>query len=162
MNCWFCSVREADARHVYGLDMHGDVDAQNTETATNIAYSVRHIDIPRCADCHSKHRIAKAAFVFSFVFLALLLAAVVFAVFGWAAPLIVGAWGGLSAGLVIAMLLCASVVQKGIHTLRSSKREYPLVKEMLDKCYRFGLRPKAVLPKSDLPCKQGEDENINM
>ena len=160
MNCWFCSVREAEEKHVYGIDMHGDVDAQNTGVQTNIAQSVRHIDRPRCADCHSKHRIAKMAKLMSFVLLVLLLGAAVFGIFNWAAPLVVGVWGGLSSGLVIAMLLCASMVQKGIHTLRGCRLEHPLVKELLEKCYRFGLRPKAVMPKSDQPCKQSGDEDI--
>jgi len=162
MNCWFCSVRASEEGHVYEVDMHGEVDAQNVQSQTNIAYSVRHIKIPRCADCHSRHHLAGFAKFMAAVCAALVLAGVVFALFGWAAPFVTGAWTGLALGLVVAFLMAIVIAQKGIHSLRNSRSLYPEVKELLDRCYRFGLRPKAILPKSDPPCDQGQNENEQM
>lgn len=160
MICWFCSVRESEPKHVYSLDMHGEVAAQNMASQTHVAYSVHHVEIPRCADCHRRHKTASFLKVLSAIFAALFLGAVMFALFSWADHLLVGIWAGLSFGLVIACLLSGSLVQKGIHTERSSRTKHPEILALKEKCYRFGARPKEALPKSDPPCNpDNQDEN---
>jgi len=160
MNCWFCSVREAEAQHRVGMDMHGEVDAQNMQSQTKVAYSVRHIEIPRCADCHSRHRLAKFAQFMGAVFAVVLLAGVIVALFNLLAPYIAGLWAGLALGLVIASLAAGSVAHKGIYSLRDSRAKFPAVKELLNKCYRFGARPRALIPKSDPPCNRSDNKEV--
>lgn len=152
MTCWFCSVREADPKHIHGIDMYGEVGVQNNEAQTNVAYNVKHIDVPRCADCHSKHRISRIARFMSLVFLVILLGGALSAAFKWVADvLIAGIWCGLSAGLIIACLLSSAFVQKGIKPVRKSCSKYPEVVEMLKRQYHFGLRPKEEMPKVQPP-----------
>jgi hypothetical protein len=50
-------------------------------------------------------------------------------------------------------------VQKGILTVANSRSQYPEIKELLEKCYRFGQRPGQKLPKNDQPCDKEEIEN---
>ncbi len=151
MVCWYCSVRTAEAKHSYAFDMYGGLGVHNSETETNVAYNVRHIEIPRCADCRAKHGTAKAAMFMSVVFLAVLLGGALSAVFGWVPQFIAGAWCGLAAGLVIASLLSAVLVQKGICTVRASRGKYPEANDLLKKGYRYGTRPKAAPSQSYLP-----------
>lgn len=155
MTCWFCSARESDPKHIYGIDMYGEIGVQNNEAQTNVAYNVKHIDVPRCTDCHSKHRIAKAARVLSLVFVAALLGGVLSAAFKWVPELLAGAWCGLAAGLVIACLLSSAFVQKGIKSLGKSRSKYPEVVDMLKRQYHFGLRPKDEMPKVQPPVLPG-------
>lgn len=151
MTCWFCSVREADPKHIHGIDMYGEVGVQNNEAQTSVAYNVKHIDVPRCADCRGKHGIAKAARFMSLVFLVALAGGALSAAFSWVDELIAGLWSGLAAGLLIACLLSSALVQKGIKPERKSCSKYPEVVELLKKQYRFGLRPKEQMPKVQPP-----------
>jgi hypothetical protein len=157
MKCWFCSVRDPIESDSYEFDMYGKVDARGTDSDQDIAYNVRHIVIPRCADCRGKHGTAKAARVFAIVFLAALLGGLLSMLFEWVSPLIAGLWAGLAAGLLIAMLLAAALVQKGIKSLKSGKKSFPKVEELVKECYRFGVRPKLPV-KSDPPCSSDEKE----
>lgn len=150
MTCWFCSVRDADAKHTYGIDMYGEVGVKNNEAQTSVAYNVKHVDVPRCADCRGKHRIAKAARFMSLVFLVILLGGVLSAAFKWVPDMIAGLWCGFAAGLLIACLLSSALVQKGIKSVSKSRSKYPEVVELLKKQYRFGLRPKEEMPKAQL------------
>ncbi len=36
MICWFCSLREAQVKHTYGIDMYGEVDAETTSALTDV------------------------------------------------------------------------------------------------------------------------------
>lgn len=159
MKCWFCSVRDAEPGDAYELDMFGEVNAKSTESKTDVAYSVRHIVIPRCPNCHSKHRIAKGASWFAAVLLAGLIAAILALLFNWVGPLAAGLWSGIAAGLLVAALLSGVFVQKGIHTVRAGRLKYPEIKELLNECYRFGTRPNQALPKSDPPCERAENSD---
>jgi hypothetical protein len=154
MTCWFCAVRESEEKHIYGIDMYGQVGVQGNAADTNVAYNVRHIDVPRCADCHSKHRTAKAARIMSVVFLVILAGGALSAAFQWVPDLIAGLWCGLAAGLLIACLISPALVQKGIKSLRKSRRAFPEVAELLQRQYRFGLRPKEERPKAQQPSVQ--------
>ncbi len=151
MTCWFCSAREGDPKHILGIDMYGEVGVQNNEAQTNVAYNVKHIDVPRCADCHSKHKIAKIARFMSLVLLVLLLAGALTAAFKWVPDLAAGLWLGLAAGLLVACLLSSALVQKGIKSEGKSRSRYPEVLDMLKKQYHFGLRPKEQMPKVQPP-----------
>ncbi len=153
MTCWFCSVREADPKHTHGIDMYGEVGVKNDEAQTNVAYNVKHIDVPRCADCHGKHRIAKIARFMSLVFLALLAIGALSAAFEWTTGFIAGLWCGLAAGLLVACLLSSALVQKGIKSEGKSRSRYPEVLDMLKKQYHFGLRPKEEMPKPQPPAQ---------
>lgn len=153
MTCWFCSVREAEPKHIHGIDMYGQVGVQGSDSDTNIAYNVRHTDVPRCADCHSKHRIAKIARVMSVVFLVILAGGALSAAFSWVPDIIAGLWCGFAAGLIIACLLSSSLVQKGIKPVRRSCSEYPEVVDLLNKQYSFGLRPKEEKPRLQPPAE---------
>jgi hypothetical protein len=159
MKCWFCSVRDAEPEDAFELDMYGEIDAKSTEAKTNVAYSVRHVIVPRCPDCKSKHWIAKVASWFAALFLVGLLAALLSMLFAWVGPLAAGLWCGLAAGLIIAALLSGAFVQKGIRRERASKSGYPEIKELLNECYRFGKRPSQVIPKSDPPCEHRNKED---
>jgi hypothetical protein len=88
------------------------------------------------------------------VFLAALLGGLLSMLFEWVSPLIAGLWAGLAAGLLTAMLLSTALVQKGIKSLKSGKKSYPEVEELIKECYRFGVRPK--LPVKSDPLCEGE------
>ena len=158
MNCWFCSVREAAAEHVWSTEMYGDVDTKKTDEQTQVVYNVRHIEVPRCADCHSRHSLALAALVAGFVFLAILAAAVIVAAFTDLPQWIWGLGAGLALGLILGMLAVRFVSLKGIYSIREARREYPQIKESLANCYRFGFRPKGHLPKGDGDCQDEPEQ----
>ena len=159
MVCWYCLVRESEAKHAYAFDMYGGVGVQSIEAQTNVAYNVRHIEVPRCADCRGKHKAAKALRVLSAVLAVALAAGVAFAAFEWTKALIAGAWCGLAAGLVIACLLSAAYAQKGINTVRKSKRKYPEASDLLKKGYKYGACPKASAQNMQPPAAQSPVEN---
>ncbi|MBP8988651.1 MAG: hypothetical protein KBG64_00345 [Clostridia bacterium] len=149
MNCWFCSVREADQAHTFYVEMYGDVDTKEMPSQTQIAYSVRHIDVPRCAECHSRHSIARFAAIVAWIMLFSEIAAILFAVMGEIPDWAWGIWAGLSAGLLIGALASRFLVLKGSKTIHRAKTSFPEIKELLEKGYRFGRHPKGQLPKSD-------------
>ena len=60
MACWYCSVRPAEANHMLETNLNGDVDALKSYDQTKVAYNVRHVGIPRCGDCHRRHRLVGA------------------------------------------------------------------------------------------------------
>lgn len=152
MICWFCSLREASDKNTYGIDMYGEVDARKSAAATDVAYRVRHVEVPRCADCARRHSLARQATILSAIFAVVAIAALLSIIFQWTSSLVSGIWLGLAIGLALAALLAARLVQRGIHPLRKSHSKYPEVQELLKQCYRFGQRPKADIPKSDKPC----------
>lgn len=160
MNCWFCSLRDAQDRHACGIDMYGDVDTRKSESQTDIAYRVRHIEVPRCEDCHRQHRQAGQAQLLAVVLAVVAAVAVLAIILSWTAPLVSGIWLGLSLGLALAALLASVLVQKGIQPLRKSRSRYPEVQELLKQCYRFGRRPRADIPKSSKPCANPPGEEI--
>jgi hypothetical protein len=151
MACWFCSVRIPEANHVLELDMYGDVDALKTPAQTTVAYNVRHIDIPRCADCHKRHSMARNVRFLAALLAITLIGAALSIAFSWVPPLYAGLWAGLSAGLMAGALVSGALVQKGIYSVGKSRAQYPEVKELLGKNYRFGLRPKNRVAESGQP-----------
>ena len=157
MACWYCSVREDDEAYTYKLKMFGGVVAQDSTSHTNIAYDVRHIEIPRCKDCSKRHRVAKFAKIFSVVFAAVTLCAAITLLFNWENPVAYAIILGFAAGLILTGLVASIMVQKGIKTIRTSRLKYPEIIELQKKCYRFGARPKSTVPESDEPC----DTNSN-
>ena len=159
MICWFCSLREAQERHTYGIDMYGEVDARKTAALTDVAYRVRHVEVPRCADCHRRHNHARNATILGVVFIIVAIGAILSIVFSWTTPLVSGLWLGLSVGLALASVLAARLIQRGIHPLRKSHSKHPEVQELLKQCYRFGQRPKAGIPKSSKPCNEANNDD---
>ena len=141
MICWYCSVREADEKHTCSFDLYGELDAQEMPVQTDVAYKVRHVQVPRCADCHSKHRLAilalcgAAAMAFVAIFAALN------SIFSWTSPWLAGLLLGLSAGLLVALLLVSQAVQKGIFSVARSRKKFPEIQELLKLKYQFGTRP---------------------
>ena len=154
MKCWFCSVREKEDDHASKVEMYGDVDTKKTPSQTQVAYSVRHIEVPRCADCHSRHVIAFYALAAALIMAAILIAAVLAAVFSWVPQWVWGLWAGLAGGLLLGSLLIRFLILKGIRSIRQARAVFPEIKDLLDKCYRFGFRPKGQLPESDKPCPE--------
>lgn len=156
MFCWFCSVRAAAPEHTWSTEMYGDVDTKKTTEQTQVFYNVRHIEVPRCSDCHSRHALALTTRIMAWIFLVLFAASLLLAFFKLVAPWIWGLGAGLSFGLLIAGLGMHFVSLKGIHSLKDAKTEFPLIKEYLEKSYRFGFRPKGHLPQ-DEPGRQDKD-----
>lgn len=142
MICWYCSVREAEDKHGFSFSMYGDVDAQEAEAQTDIAYRVRHVVVPRCADCHGRHRLAALALLGAAVLAILAIAASLNSGFGWTTDWFAGLWLGLSAGLLFGALLANRLVQTGIASLARSRTRYTQVQELRKMNYRFGTRPK--------------------
>lgn len=161
MNCWFCLIRESKVEHVLKLEMYGGVETQNTNELTKVAYNVRHIEVARCPDCHSRHLLAKVVQIVDLVLAGILLIAIFFATFKWIEPLFAGIWIGMSAGLIIGLLVAGYFIQRGIYSIRKSKSEYPDVKELLEKSYKFGVLPKTPLPHNDPPYDQSNDNLEN-
>ena len=158
MNCWFCSVREAEADHTLLIEMYGDVDTKKTPSQTRVAYNVRHIDVPRCADCHSRHVIALYATILAVIMTVALVVAVLFAFYAWLPQWAWGLWAGLAFGLVLGSLAIRFLILKGIFSIRQAKADYPDIKELLEKGYRFGRRPRGQLPESDQPREDEEPD----
>ena len=146
MACWYCSVRPAEANHMLETNLNGDVDALKSYDQTKVAYNVRHVGIPRCGDCHRRHRLAKGARGFAALAGISLILAAIALVLKWLDPLYTGIWAELSAGLMPGGLAGGYLVQIGIHTERKSLRQYPEIKELRDKGYRFGIRPRQTKP----------------
>ncbi len=159
MKCWYCLVREAESVHDKKFEMYGEVEAKKGDVQTDVAYKVRHVVVPRCADCHSRHRIAARAGLAGIVTLLLLLAGVLALVFHWVPDAVSGIWAGLAAGLAVGALFSRRAAQKGILTVANSRSQYPEIKELLEKCYRFGQRPGKKLPENSQPCDKEESKN---
>ncbi len=151
MACWYCSVRPAEANHMLETNLFGDVDALKSYDQTKVAYNVRHIGIPRCGDCRRRHRLAKGAYFLAGIAGVSLVAAAAAVGFSWLAPLYSGLWAGLSLGWMLGAWMAGRMAQSGIHTVRASLRHYPEIKDLRDKGYRFGLRPRKAKPKPQAP-----------
>ena len=149
MKCWFCSIREADEKHVLALEMYGDVDAKKTESETKVAYNLRHIEVPRCFDCHSRHVRSFTAVIAALILVLSVAAATLAAVYVWLADWAWALWLGLSLGLLVAALLVRFFALLGIKSIKQAKTVYPEVKELLDKGYKFGRRPKSLITEND-------------
>ena len=161
MRCWFCDVRDAETEHVYQVEMYGDVDTRKTPSQTQVAYNVRHVEVPRCADCHSRHVIAFYALVISLIMVIALAFAILAAVLSWTSQWIWGLWAGLAAGLLLGTLLIRFLILKGIRSIHQARITHPEIKDLLEKCYRFGRRPKGSPPKSDKPCDAPSDQDAS-
>jgi len=156
MSCWFCSIRDETAEHELAVDLYGEVAAQETKEQTKVAYKVRHVRIPRCADCHSRHNIVRYIDLFSIFLGAVFLLSILFAVFGWIAQWIWALWMGLSFGLLLGSLAAHVLILRGTHSVYRAKTTFPEIKELLEKCYRFGCRPKGQVIESDPACHSAE------
>lgn len=152
MKCWYCSVREASEDRAYAFDMHGNVAAESKDSQTNVAYNVKHIVIPRCEDCHSKHRLATLFKYLCAVFAVIAVATFLLLLFSGMNRTLLGILLGLFLGLSIAAITSCFIIQKGISTVAYSRKKHPDVIELLNQCYRYGSRPKEQLPSTDLPC----------
>lgn len=152
MLCWYCSIREAESAVAYKLNMFGAVKAQNSASHTNVTYDVKHIEIPRCGDCATRHKTAANAKALSAVFALIAIGAAIAMLFNLSSPVLYAVILGLSVGLVLTGLIAGIMIQKGIKTVRAGRHEYPEVIEMKKRCYRFGDRPKQSIPESDPPC----------
>jgi uncharacterized membrane protein SpoIIM required for sporulation len=109
---------------------------------TDVAYKVRHVYVPRCADCHSKHRLAMLALFSAAVMAVVAIGAALNSIFSWTSPWLAGLMLGLSAGLLVALLLFNKAVQKGICSVARSRAKFPEVQELLKLNYQFGAQPK--------------------
>ena len=158
MDCWFCSVRPSETNHVLAIEMYGEVDALKKEMQTAVAYKVFHIEVPRCYDCHSRHNSARFAGIFFVLFSISFIFSLFFAAFGFVDQWIWGLWMGFSLGLMIGSLAIRFLVLKNIHSIRQAKISFPEIKELKDKCYRFGYRPRGQVTESDKPCDQIEEK----
>ncbi len=152
MSCWFCSVRDEEAEHLLAVEMYGEVNALEVKSQTKVAYKVQHIKIPRCADCHSRHIIANLVDILAIILVVIFLVSILFAVFGWVAQLIWALIMGVSFGLLVGTLAVRFLALKGIRSIRDAKMNYPEIKELLEKCYRFGMHPKGQVTESDPIC----------
>ena len=151
MTCWFCKVRDAAEKHDLPFEMFGDIDTRSTASETKVAYNVRHVEVPRCADCHSRHRDSVLSMIAAGVFLLSLITAVIFALYVVSAEWIWAVWLGLSAGLLIGALAVNLALLRGTLSTYKARKNYPEVKELRDNGYKFGRRPKDSL-------KSGDDE----
>ena len=149
MKCWFCTIRDAVTKHALPFEMYGDVDTQKTPSETKVAYNVRHVEIPRCADCHSRHKHVMTALVAAIIFLLSLAAAIILAVWNLVPEWLWGLWAGASAGLLIGAVLTRQATLRGTLSTYYAKKNYPEVKELSEKGYRFGRRPKDTAEATD-------------
>ncbi len=156
MKCWYCSVRDSDEGHSYAFDMHGNVAAEGSGAQTDVTYNVRHVSIPRCADCHARHKLSRLFTLLAGCFALLALIALLLLLLTSIDALLPGVLLGLFAGLAVGALMSGHAVLKGIATVQKSRKTYPEVAQLLKECYRFGSRPKEKMPVSDAPC--GSDE----
>ena len=150
MNCWFCSVREAEDEKSLLFNMYGEVRSDTSESGTKVGYNLKTVRIPRCSDCKKRHSIAKSGRYLAIITFAVFVLSVIMTILN--KELIFGLLTGFSAGLTIAFLFIEHFVQKGIHTVRKAKKEYPAVEELLEKCYKFGQRPKNHIKESQEEC----------
>lgn len=145
MNCWFCDIRTAENRHNKSYVMYGDIDTQKSPSETKVAYNVRHVDIPRCEDCHIRHQYSLICLAAALLLLLSAVAAVLFAVYGSLNGWIWALWLGLSAGLLLGALVVRMALLRGVKTIWQARTGYPEVAELSGKGYRFGHRPKESL-----------------
>ena len=160
MSCWFCSIRDEEADHHLAYEMYGEVDAQETKAQTKVAYKVQHVKVPRCADCHSRHTIAQYIDIIAIILGAIFLLSILFAVFGWVAQWIWALWMGLSFGLMLGSLAAHVLVLRGIHSVYKARMTFPEIKELLEKCFRFGYRPRGQVIESDPTCNPAEKTQV--
>jgi hypothetical protein len=158
MQCWYCELRDSDKNCGHNFDMFGEVDVKKNDSLTNVSYSVMQIEIPRCHDCYNRHKIALFSLYAVIPFALIIIAAVIALALEALTPLMGGIFAGLAAGLIIAALLSNKLIQKGIHTVKFSRAEYPTAKDLLARGWRCGVRPREALPDSDPP-PAPEEEN---
>lgn len=142
MLCWFCSIREAESKHALDFKMHSVLNAKKDELETKVAYNVKQIIIPRCADCHSRHIRVRFTSIYSFFVTIVLLAAVLASLTGWTAAWLWGVGLGLATGLLAGLLAIRYYALKGIRSVRNAKTDFPEAKTLLESGYKVGWRPK--------------------
>ena len=156
MNCWFCEIRSAENRHSKSYVMNGDIDTQKSSSETKVAYNVRHIDIPRCEDCHIRHQYSLFCLAGALVLFLSALAATLFAVYGNLSGWIWALWLGFSIGLLLGTLIVRIAILRGVKTIWQARTLYPEVAELSAKGYRFGHRPKESLTDRGSDDRAGE------
>lgn len=157
MNCWFCSVIEEDKKKALHLKLYGEVGAQETaELVTHVKYVVHEVDIPRCALCKSKHKEAFFFKLLCLLFLVLSIIASVLTAFEVISNLPAGIIIGLTFGFAVGAFFYSYALHKGIQSVISGKRSYPVVQELLEKGYKFGKGIKD--HTNEVPTKTKEDE----
>lgn len=156
MTCWFCKIRDAAERHALPYEMFGDIDTRSTPSETKVAYNVRHVEVPRCNDCHSRHSHAMLSLIIGGIFLLALIAAVLFALYVESAEWIWAVWLGLSLGLLIGAIAVRFALLRGTLSVYQARKNYPEVKDLREKGYKFGRRPKDSLASAD---DKDEDES---
>ncbi len=139
--------------------MYGQVEKKSEVTQTAITYQYRNVVVPRCKDCHSRHKLASVFQMSSLILLILALIALEQVLYGKFSAVLTGIIFGVLAGLAFSSFIAQFVVQKGIHSLKSSKRKYPEVAELRRQCYRFGKSPKDQIPQEDDACEYKPDKN---
>lgn len=153
MKCWFCTIRDAVSKHALTYQMYGDVDTQKTDSETKVAYNVRQIEIPRCADCHSRHQHAFTTLIMVAALLVSLIAAILAGVFELTAEWIWALWAGLSGGMLIGAAITYLTLLRGTLSQFYARKNYPELKDLCEKGYRFGHRPK------DTPSIDNKDQD---
>lgn len=151
MQCWYCELREADKNCGHSFDMYGGVDVQKNDALTNVSYSLIQIEIERCRDCYMRHKYALISLYAIIPIAGIIIAATIGLLTEALTPLMAGILAGLAVGLIIAAVLSNKLMQRGIHTVKFSRAEYPTAKDLLERGWRYGVRPKEALPVSDPP-----------
>jgi hypothetical protein len=142
MVCWFCDSLQADPQKMLHLSMYGEVDSQTLDSVTKIKYNVVKIDIDRCPLCHSKHRLVRSVTFFSLLFFLLAVIIGIYTFFNAISGLGIGLLIGFLGSFIISGILIRLALLKGIRSIAFAKKHHHQVRELLDKAYHFGNRPK--------------------
>ena len=141
--CFFCKQNVGTDNSVLEVEMHGDIHVEDLGYYRRITWRHCKVKVPRCPSCKNAHRFLDIGIIFG---------AIVVGVFGLRKCVEnVGkgdVFGGLvvlaifvGVGMAIGYMIANSLIPKGVRP-RSSKAEYPEIKELLAQGWTWGKRPR--------------------
>jgi len=140
--CFFCKQNVGTDKSALEVEMHGDVHVEDLVYGRRITWRHCKVKVPRCPSCKKAHRFLDIGITFG---------AIVVGVFGlrkcvenmdkgdvFGGLVVLAIFVGV--GMAIGYMIAKSLIPKGIRP-RSSKAEYPQIKELLAQGWTWGKRP---------------------
>lgn len=157
-NCWFCKTRQAPSYYdALVVNMHGMVKQGDTSNyvlvkTKAVSFQKTKIHVPRCAQCKKAHLVATLVYVIACagcIAVAYFAMASYYERSGWFVEM--SGWPFYLATAVLAVILCLSAlfIQKlalpSSVKPKSTKLEYPPIRELAARGWKFGDRPPGTI-----------------